>query len=204
MLWPAEASPSVVLPMPRKARLDESALAPSSVPASAPVAAPSTATAKAPTQSPAATRAEAPALRLPRGMRRASVLDDIPAPLADAYAASGGLIADDELAAVLGRSVDQPLSRLARWILNREVVCIPWQLQSVLPLFQFDQRDMSLRPEVVEVVSELAGALDDWDVALWFVTPNSWLDSATPVATIGTDPAAVLQAARADRFIARG
>ena len=192
MLWPAEASPSVVLPMPRKARLDESALAPALAPASVPA------------PSPSGTRAEAPPLRLPRGMRRASVLDDIPAPLAQAYAASGGLIADDELAAVLGRSVDQPLSRLARWILNREVVCIPWQLQSVLPLFQFDQRDMSLRPEVVEVVSELAGALDDWDVALWFATPNSWLEGATPVDTIGIDAAAVLQAARADRFIARG
>jgi len=178
MLWPADASPSVVLPMPRKAHVDEAAK---------PVA-----------------RADAPAMRLPRGMRRPSVLADIPAPLAQAYAASGGLIADDELAALLGRSVDQPLSRLARWILNREVVCIPWQLQSVLPLFQFDLRDMSLRPEVVEVVSELAGALDDWDVALWFATPNSWLDGATPVDTIGIDAAAVLQAARADRFIARG
>jgi len=147
--------------------------------------------------------AQAP-LHALRGARRASVLADIPAPLAEAFEASGGLIADDELAALLGRSAGQPLSRLARWILNREVVCIPWQLQSVLPMFQFDTRDMSLRPEVVEVVAELSGALDDWDVAIWFATPTSWLEGATPVDAMGVEPASVLQAARADRFIARG
>ena len=63
---------------------------------------------------------------------------------------------------------------------------------------------MSMRPAVCEVVLELRDAYDDWELALWFAGSNEWLDHALPIEVIQRDAAAVVRAARIDRFIARG
>jgi len=71
-------------------------------------------------------------------------------------------------------------------------------------MFQFDRSDMSLRDGAARWFAKLRAAFDDWDLASWFAQPNSWLHGAAPVDAIGHDLSAVLQAARADRFIAIG
>ncbi len=72
-----------------------------------------------------------------------------------------------------------------------------------MPLFQFDLADMSLRPAAASVIGELSGAFDELDLAAWFAEPNAWLANAAPMDALESDPLAVLQAARADRYIAR-
>jgi acyl-CoA synthetase (AMP-forming)/AMP-acid ligase II len=121
-----------------------------------------------------------------------------------AYRRAGGLVSSDEVALLLRRRTAQPISLLARWIVARNVVSFEWQLQTLVPLFQFDLSDMSLRCGTAEVIEELSGAFDDWDLARWFAQPNSWLRNAAPVDVIDADQPAVMQAARADRYIARG
>jgi hypothetical protein len=121
-----------------------------------------------------------------------------------AYRRAGGLVSSDEVALRLRRHTAQPISVLARWIVARNVVSFVWQSQTLLPLFQFDLSDMSLRGGATEVVEELSGAFDDWELATWFARPNSWLRYAAPVDMMDADQPAVLQAARADRYIARG
>ena len=123
--------------------------------------------------------------------------------MVDAYRRTGGLVNDAELALLLRRHSTQPLSLLARWIVARRLVCYVWQSEILVPLFQFDRDDMSLRRETGQVVDELAGTFDDWELAAWFAQPNSWLQNTAPVELIDVDQRAVLQAARADRFIAR-
>ena len=98
----------------------------------------------------------------------------------------------------------QPISLLARWIVGREVISFDWQSTTMLPLFQFDLSSMTMRQSVTELLHELTEVFDDWDLALWFAQPNSWLDQQAPVALLNLDPKGVLDAARADRFIARG
>jgi hypothetical protein len=71
-------------------------------------------------------------------------------------------------------------------------------------MFQFDGSDMSLREGPQRVVRELAPVFDDWEVAVWFASPNSLLAHALPVDLVIDDLFSVVQAARADRFIARG
>jgi hypothetical protein len=71
-------------------------------------------------------------------------------------------------------------------------------------MFQFELRSMSLLPRLQAVLSELVSVFDEWEAALWFAQPNSWLQGAAPVDLIGGDAPAVLHAARADRFIATG
>jgi hypothetical protein len=124
--------------------------------------------------------------------------------MVQAYRRTGGLVSSDEVVPLLRRRIAQPISLLARWIVDRSVVSFVWQSQTLLPLFQFDLSDMSLRSGAAEVVAELTGAFDDWDLATWFARPNSWLRDAAPVDVIDADQPAVLQAARADRYIARG
>jgi hypothetical protein len=73
-----------------------------------------------------------------------------------------------------------------------------------IPRFQFDTTTMELRPECCAVFSELIGAFDGWEQALWFASPNVWLGNARPIDVIDSSAPCVLGAARADRFIALG
>jgi hypothetical protein len=124
--------------------------------------------------------------------------------LVNGFRRTGGLASSDEVLCWLRPHADQPISVLARWIVTRQAVSFEWQGCILLPVFQFDREGMALRAGPREVALELRGAFDDWDVAYWFSQPNSWLSGVAPVDLISTDQAAVLQAARADRFIARG
>jgi hypothetical protein len=121
-----------------------------------------------------------------------------------AFRPGGGLVGGDELARLLRSRFWQPISVLARWIVGREVVSFEWQSNTMLPLFQFDLSTMTVRPRVADVLREITDVFDDWEVALWFAQPNAWLDDHAPVAVLELDSQAVLDAARADRFIARG
>ncbi|MDR6858518.1 hypothetical protein [Variovorax guangxiensis] len=137
-----------------------------------------------------------------REVRRAKDLEF--AAMERAYHRTGGLALGDELAQRLGERLEQPISVVARWIVSRTVLSFGWRSQTLLPLFQFDAKDMSLRPAVADVVRELVDVFDDWELAVWFAQPNGWLRYAAPVDAIGRDPSAVLCAARAERFVARG
>ncbi len=121
-----------------------------------------------------------------------------------AFRRTGGLSTGDEVAQLLRRRLGQPISTLARWIVDREILVFNWQARMLVPMFQFEPSDMSLRHGPVAVVRELVDVLDDWELALWFAQPNEWLNDTAPVDAITVDLASVLEAARADRFIAQG
>ena len=124
--------------------------------------------------------------------------------MSHAFRPHGGFAASDDVMRRLRPLSDQPLSMLARWIVSRTVLSVSWRDQSLLPMFQFDLADMSIKPACARVVAELKDVFDDWELALWFAAPNVWLDHAAPVALLADEEFAVLQAARADRFVARG
>lgn len=144
--------------------------------------------------------AHAPILR---GAQDQRIEDDQFLLMARAFCRTGGLATANEVVRLLRRYVDQPLSKLAHWIVSGVVVNLDWRCETFIPMFQFNRLDLSLRPEVLDVVRELAGAFDNWDTALWFAESNGWLQEAAPVDIITNDQLAVLRAARADRFIAR-
>jgi len=140
----------------------------------------------------------------PMSAGRSSVADLGYLAMVQQYRASGGLATGNEVVRLMREIFDQPVSVLARWIVQREVVCFIWKSEHLLPMFQFELRSMSLLPHLQAVLSELESIFDEWEVALWFAQPNSWLQGAAPVDLIGVDSPAVLHAARADRFIATG
>jgi hypothetical protein len=95
-------------------------------------------------------------------------------------------------------------SELARQISMRELIWLTGHGRIWLPLFQFDPQTMSVRDEVLAVTAELRHVFDEWDIGSWLVERNSWLGNRAPVAVIDENPTWVLEAARADRFIAAG
>ena len=126
------------------------------------------------------------------------------AAMALGYRSHGGLVTGDELVRLMRRRSDQPISEVARWIVNREVAHFAYRGETLLPLFQFDRDTLQPTRGVMTVVRELRGAFDDWEVSLWFVTPNTSIGGAVPLHEIERDPSAVLAAARTDRFIVLG
>ncbi len=97
----------------------------------------------------------------------------------------------------------QPVSALARWIVDRRVAVLRSDAGLVLPLFQFDFANGCVRSGVAETIAELSGAMTDDEIAWWFVNPNGWLNGAVPANTFSYDVPAVLAAARADRWVAK-
>jgi len=149
-------------------------------------------------QSPATQRLAPPASRWPNDAdaRTSEVLH--------AFGRTGGIVSGDELTVLLRDRTSQPISMLARWIVERRVVSFGWHGEYLVPMFQFDRADMTVLRSVSAVLDEFEGTFDDWDLATWFALPNDWLGEKAPVDVLPRDPHAVLQAARADRFIARG
>lgn len=119
-----------------------------------------------------------------------------------AFLPSGGLVDSQAFTAWLDGRMSQPVSRLARWIVAHEVISLPWQSRAMLPIFQFDA-DLAPHPAVTRVIRELYPVLEDWDIGLWFVEPNLWLDGGTPVDSIRWRPGDVFEAARGFRYLAR-
>ncbi len=121
-----------------------------------------------------------------------------------AYAAGGGIMDGDTITSLVREHSSQPISRVARWIVGREVVQFRCLADTLFPLFQFDLATMSIRPGAQRVIAELAPAFDDMELAQWFVRRNTCLAGAMPVDLVDSQLPAVLAAARTDRFVLRG
>jgi hypothetical protein len=120
------------------------------------------------------------------------------------YSAHGGLVSSIEVERRLRRHWDAPAVVLADWIVKRAIVNVRWRSQLLIPAFQFTPSNMTIHPVVSGVLAEFENVFDDWETALWFALPNGLLFDTRPVDLLPTSPETVAQAARADRFVARG
>lgn len=121
-----------------------------------------------------------------------------------AFGATGGMMSADALSILLLVHTDQPISRLARWIVDRQIVTFESASQRWIPMFQFDLRDMRVLHSVQRSILELRDVLDDSELTEWFATPNTWLTGGTPANLVKEQGGAVIEAARADRFAVSG
>ncbi|APW44223.1 hypothetical protein [Rhodoferax saidenbachensis] len=117
--------------------------------------------------------------------------------LLSAYRATAGLVRGGDMAA---KPTATDYLQLARNIATRRVVSFVWREEIWLPFFQFEAGSQSVRPDVQILIDELSAALDGWDLAKWFVEPNTLLNGNPPLALIAGDFGCVHGAARALRF----
>lgn len=120
--------------------------------------------------------------------------------LAEGYRAFGGIAVSAEMA---GRLPGAGISRLARGIVAREVISFEWRGEYWLPRFQFEGEGLTVTADAALLIAELAAALDDSELAQWFVTTNAWLGERLPLQVVPTDFERVHDAARSFRFACR-
>jgi len=129
--------------------------------------------------------------------------DEVFVGLLKAYRGRGGVARERDLLLRLQPRIDEPRATLASWLRDGRLFGYEWNGELWLPMFQLDRRLMPC-PSAQAVGLELRGDLKGWEMALWFVTPNSWLAGRAPADALVGAPEAVRQAARADRFLANG
>jgi hypothetical protein len=101
---------------------------------------------------------------------------------------------------------------LAGWIADGTVFGFGWGSDFWLPTFQFvpNSEQPSGQPRGQprtwprRICCELAPVFDGWRIAHWLVEPNVWLQDRTPIMCVDRHLHDVVQAARADRFVAAG
>ena len=141
--------------------------------------------------------------------QQAAAVSQFPTPLGfvallSAFRATGGTVRSDDLSRHVRSDEPGHLTNLARKLVSGAILSYPWRQTLWVPLFQFEAGSGAVRPSVARVMSELNGAFDSWEIAVWFVQPNTWLKNQRPLDLMGTQDKDVLQAARADRFVAMG
>jgi len=117
------------------------------------------------------------------------------------YRPSGGLLSSEHVLLLMRGRISQPISRLARWLADRQLVQIAQPTVLWLPAFQFTPCGCQLRPGVSETVDELSQVLDDVELACWFAAPNISLGGRAPAEVLLVQPEEVRQVARLDRFV---
>lgn len=109
------------------------------------------------------------------------------------WAASGFLPMDED-----------PVRCLARWIVSGHILSMESPWGRLVPTFQFDPATGLRYPCMERLLGVLRPSLDEYDTALWFVTPNHWINDTCPAITMHTNLPHVLMAARLDRYLVCG
>lgn len=122
----------------------------------------------------------------------------------DRYRSSGGIANANELAyRQFGGKVGD-MDALAKLILVGEIFSFEWQGNFWIPLFQFNPNELTSRHCVRQILGELTSVFDGWTLAIWFVQTNLWLEHKKPIDLLDSSLSSVLNAARADRYVAVG
>jgi hypothetical protein len=117
---------------------------------------------------------------------------------------SGGLQRLSALKAIRCNAWDSDvIEALPARVADRSVLGITWNHEAWVPDFQFDGHG-AIRQPAASAFIELTPSHDPWELATWFVTPSTWLQHVRPIDLLETAPARVLEAARADRYVANG
>ncbi len=138
--------------------------------------------------------------RLPAGAveRRSSSAGFIA--LLGAFRDSGGTARGEAVAPLLQERQCRDYVSLARLIGSGCVFGFKWRETLWIPMFQFDPIDLSLTQGLREVLTELAGVFDTWELAHWFAEGNAGLAGRRPSETLADDWPSVLHAAHARRI----
>ena len=107
-----------------------------------------------------------------------------------------GALRSHEVADLAGSRASNRAALANRWRTERRVVAVPAGDELLYPGFQFTAEGRP-RPAVGKALAQLRSDphTTDWQAALWFATPNSWLGARRPVDLLDEEPDAVVEAA---------
>ena len=104
------------------------------------------------------------------------------------------LLDAEQVHALYGSSARNRAALAARWRSDRKIFAIEHRGRLLYPAFQFDEVG---RPKAVigKVLEALGHRTGPWQTAIWFTTPNSWLDRRRPLDLLEREPDRVIDAA---------
>lgn len=114
------------------------------------------------------------------------------------YRRSGGLARAQEVFDRFKSRNGLDATTLARWVARRQVLCLQWNGEVWLPLFQFEYQYMTVKPTLEPVFATLNPVFSPWKLANWCAQPHQELDGESPANALSTSAAQVLRAACAD------
>jgi len=79
---------------------------------------------------------------------------------------------------------------------ENKVFAVEYQGEQRYPAFQFDPESGKPKVVVKEILELLKDEWSGWQLALWFITPNGYLDGLTPFEMMDAAPETVLNALR--------
>ena len=100
----------------------------------------------------------------------------------------------DQVHELYGSKARNRSALAARWRSDKKIFAVQRGVRFLYPAFQFDAQGLP-RKAISKVLAALGDAVGGWQTALWFVTPNGWLDGEKPVNLLDREPDAVLDAA---------
>ena len=86
-------------------------------------------------------------------------------------------------------------STATRWRKKGRIFAVKHAGRTLYPAYQF-QEDGHPYPVIEEVLSVFGKDLQGWQIALWMISPNGWLDGLPPVEYLAKQPEAVVKAAK--------
>lgn len=121
--------------------------------------------------------------------------------LLDAFRPLGGIAALRELERRARATREGQALHFAQWLSEGKLFALHWNGAHWFPLFQFRRVSMAPEPAMAHLLAELRATHDAWEFAAWLARPNGFLQGSAPASVIRHDAAAVVRAARADRFL---
>ena len=108
-----------------------------------------------------------------------------------------GVLRSQEVADLAESRASNRAALANRWRAENRVVAVPVGDELLYPGFQFGAEGKP-KPAIGPTIDLLRSDphTTDWQIALWFVTPTSWLGGIRPVDLLDEDPDAVIDAAR--------
>lgn len=108
-----------------------------------------------------------------------------------------GALRSSEIADLAGSQAANRAALANRWRAQNRIVGVPWRDELLYPGFQFaaDGRPIpAIQPALAALRSD--PHTTDWQAALWFATPTSWLRGQRPLDVLDADPDLVVEAAQ--------
>lgn len=87
----------------------------------------------------------------------------------------------------------------SRWAGEKRIFGMLSDRITLFPSFQFNSDTRQPYPEVRDVISALESDYEGWSLAIWFITPNDWLEGRAPLDCWSADRAAVVAAAQSEQ-----
>ena len=116
--------------------------------------------------------------------------------------ASGGLLTSAEVADLLGSKAKNRYAPAHQLRENGRLFHVRWKQHEMYPKFQFDLVTGSIYPEVPQLIRALENDYEQgWQMALWFVTINDWLEGKRPLDVWRSDRRRVVNAAEQEKMM---